>query len=189
MTNRMTTERSSAGSSKFLGAFIGVLFLVGCARDVEIPEQDTYTQPNWYAECEQEGSEGLLWWSDDFVYACGMGVSRFEQAAEAQAKSFAVNSYAERMNSEVESSTSINITEERKRSETDITYAVPLTAIREHLETKRSTYRFDGKYHVFLRLKMSAEDYEELKQGAIDEQNNDLSAVFGPGRMLNWRPA
>lgn len=177
------------GLAKYLSSLIGIFFLVGCAHDVEIPEQDTYTQPSWYAECEQEGSEGLLWWKGDFVYACGMGVSRFEQAAEAQAKSFAVNSYAERMNSEVESSTTINITEDTKRSETGITYAVPLTAIREQLEAKRSTYRFDGKYHVFIRLKMSAEDYEELKQGAIDERNNDRSTVFGPSRMLNWRPA
>lgn len=170
-------------------ACVGFFVLAGCAKHIEIPEQATYTQPSWYAECKQQGSEGLLWWSDDYVYACGMGVSRFEQAAEAQAKSFAVNSYAERLNSAVESTTNVTITEENKASQTSITHAVPLTEIRNQLEAKRATYRFDGKYHVFIRLKMSVEDYEQLKEGAIDAKANDLSAVPGSNGMLRGKTA
>ncbi|MDR9489783.1 MAG: hypothetical protein RI539_05505 [Spiribacter sp.] len=159
--------------------------LVGCASQQKIPEQDVYTQPNWYAECEQEGSEGLFWWGDDFVYACGMGVSRFEQAAEAQAKSFAVNSYAERINGRVESSTDILITDDQKNSETSILYEVPKTAIQEHLEAERSTYKFKGKYHVFLRLKMSVEDYEKLRQGVRNAEGDNLSRVFDHRGMFS----
>jgi hypothetical protein len=170
-------------------ACVGFFLLAGCAKHVQIPEQSTYTQPSWYAECEQQGSEGLLWWSGGYVYACGMGVSRFEQAAEAQANSFAINSYAERLNSAVESRTNINITEKTKESQTSITHAVPRTAIRNQLEAKRSTYRFDGNYHVFIRLKMSVEDYEQLKQGAKDAETTDLSSGRRSNRMLRGKAA
>ena len=164
---------------------ITLLLVAGCAKDRQIPEQETYAQPNWYAECEQKGSEGLLWWGSDYVYACGMGVSRFEHVAESHARSFAITSYDERIHGKAESSTNINITEDQKKSETNVTYMVPLTAIREQIEAKRSIYLYEGKYHVFIRLKMSVEDYENLKRGAIDERVNNASAVSDLDRMFN----
>src|SRR5210317_1035317 len=86
-----------------------VALMSACSTMKEIEVRETKANPKWYMDCEQIGSEGFLFWKDDYAYACGMGESKFEQASEAQAYAFAVKGFAERINGTVNSNTSIDI--------------------------------------------------------------------------------
>jgi len=87
-----------------------ILGLGACSSMKTIDVRETKANPNWYMDCEQIGSEGFLFWKDDYAYACGMGESKFEQASESQAYAFAVKGFAERINGEVNSSTTVELT-------------------------------------------------------------------------------
>ena len=88
----------------------GILGMLGaCTTMKTIDVRETKANPNWYMDCEQIGSEGFLFWKTDYAYACGMGESPYEQASEAQAYSFAVKGYAERINGTVNSFTEVDI--------------------------------------------------------------------------------
>ena len=72
------------GTVKALFASAMVATLVGCSGMKEIAERENYAEPDWYAKCAESGTEGLLWWKEEMVYACGGGQSRYFQAAEEQ---------------------------------------------------------------------------------------------------------
>jgi len=145
--------------------------LAGCSSMVEIPEADVYAQPKWYNDCKQSGTEGMFWWANDYAYACGAGVSQFEQAAESEAYAFAVKSFAERINGTLDSSTKVSIEDNSKTSKVEVNHSVSDTKIREHLEVKRDVYRYQGQHYVFVRLKMEKETFDRLMNEAGNATN------------------
>jgi len=147
--------------------------LAGCSGVQEISVRDTKAHPNWYVDCEQIGTEGFIFFNrQDYAYACGMGESKYEQASEAQAYAFAVKAFAERINGEVNSSTTIelkgNNNNESRETRTFVEHAVRKTSIREHLEVKRYSYELSttGRVHTYVRIKMPLEVFNGLLQEA-----------------------
>jgi hypothetical protein len=150
---------------------IGILAatVTGCSSMKTIEVRDTKAHPNWYVDCEQIGSEGWKFWNrDKFAYACGMGESIYEQAAEAQAYAFAVKGFAERINGSVNSSTSVDIIDDRRTTRTFVEHKVIDTVIREHLEVKKHSYQLAAttRVHTYVRIKMPLETFERLMQEA-----------------------
>jgi len=158
------------GVTKALVAGTTLAVLAGCSGMKEIQVRETKAHPNWYVDCEQIGSEGFLFWKDDYAYACGMGESKFEQASEAQAYAFAVKGFAERINGTVSSSTTVDITNETRNTRTLVEHKVSDTVIREHLEVKRYAYELGatGRVHTYVRIKMPLEVFDNLIQEAKD---------------------
>ena len=143
--------------------------LTGCSSMKTIEVRDTKAHPNWYVDCEQIGSEGWKFWNrDKFAYACGMGESIYEQAAEAQAYAFAVKGFAERINGSVNSSTVIDINNDKRTTRTLVEHKVVDTVIREHLEVKKHSYQLSatGRIHTYVRIKMPLKTFERLMQEA-----------------------
>lgn len=147
--------------------------LTGCSSMKTIEVRDTKAHPNWYVDCEQIGSEGWKFWNrDKFAYACGMGESLYEQAAEAQAYAFAVKGFAERINGSVNSSTTVDITDDKRTTRTVVEHKVVDTVIREHLEVKKHSYQLasTSRVHTYVRIKMPLETFERLMQEAKAEK-------------------
>jgi len=149
--------------------------LAGCSGMQEISVRETKAHPNWYVDCEQIGTEGFIFFNrKDYAYACGMGESKYEQASEAQAYAFAVKAFAERINGEVNSTTTVeltgNNTNENRNTRTFVEHAVSKTAIREHLEVKRHAYELSatGRVHTYVRIKMPLDIFNGLLQEAKD---------------------
>lgn len=138
--------------------------LGACSTMTTVAERDTYAEPNWYAKCKQIGNEGgfLFWFGTDYVYACGKGVSTFDQAAVAQAKTFALKGVAERIHSNIKASTKVDIKDETKVSRTTVEHIVNKTVVRQQLEDEKYTYKYSGKFHTFMRLKIEKEVFETL---------------------------
>ena len=164
------------GTLKALAAATIVVTMAGCSSMQEIEVRETKAHPKWYADCEQIGSEGFLFWKDDYAYACGMGESRFEQASEAQAYAFAVKGFAERINGTVNSSTVVDINNDTRSTRTVVEHKVSETVIREHLEVKRYAYELGatGRVHTYVRIKMPLDVFDRLIQEAKDAK---VSAV------------
>ena len=144
---------------------VGVLMTLGaCSSMTTTDIRDTKANPKWYADCEQIGSEGFLFWKDKYAYACGMGESKFEQASEAQAYAFAVKGFAERINGTVNSSTTVEIKNDIRTTRTFVEHSVQNTVIREHLEVKRKSYELveTGNVHTYVRIKMPLETFNNL---------------------------
>ena len=144
---------------------VGVLMTLGaCSSMTTTDIRDTKANPKWYADCEQIGSEGFLFWKDKYAYACGMGESKFEQASEAQAYAFAVKGFAERINGTVNSSTTVDIKNDIRTTRTFVEHSVQNTVIREHLEVKRKSYELveTGNVHTYVRIKMPLETFNNL---------------------------
>ena len=144
---------------------VGVLITLGaCSSMTTTDIRDTKANPKWYADCEQIGSEGFLFWKDKYAYACGMGESKFEQASEAQAYAFAVKGFAERINGTVNSSTTVDIKNDIRTTRTFVEHSVQNTVIREHLEVKRKSYELasTGNVHTYVRIKMPLETFNNL---------------------------
>lgn len=158
------------GTFKALVIATGIATLAGCSSMQEIEVRETKANPKWYMDCEQIGSEGFLFWKDDYAYACGMGESRFEQASEAQAYAFAVKGFAERINGTVNSSTVVDINNDVRTTRTVVEHKVSDTVIREHLEVKRYAYELGstGNVHTYVRIKMPLEVFDRLIQEAKD---------------------
>jgi len=171
------------GTLKAVALATGIATLAGCSGMKEIAVRETKAHPNWYVDCEQIGSEGFLFWKDDYAYACGMGESKFEQASEAQAYAFAVKAFAERINGELNSSTVVELTgnnsNENRTTRTYVEHTVQNTVIREHLEVKRYAYELGatGRVHTYVRIKMPLEVFNSLLQEAKDAKNAEISAV------------
>src|SRR5210317_1643851 len=123
-------------------ALIGIISVLGaCSSMTTIDIRETKANPKWYMDCEQIGSEGFLFWKDEYAYACGMGESLYEQASESQAYAFAVKGFAERVNGTVNSSTKVDINGNSRYDRTIVEHSVQNTVIREHLEVKRMSYQ------------------------------------------------
>ena len=164
------------GTLKALAIATGIATLAGCSSIQEIEVRETKGHPNWYVDCEQIGSEGFLFWKDDYAYACGMGESRFEQASEAQAYAFAVKGFAERINGTVNSSTVVDISNDTRNTRTIVEHSVQDTVIREHLEVERYSYQLvsTGRVHTYVRIKMPLEVFDRLIQEA---RNAKISSI------------
>ena len=125
---------------------VGVLAVTlgACSTMTTVAERDTYAEPKWYAKCKQIGNEGgfLFWFGTDYVYACGKGVSTFDQAAVAQAKTFALKGVAERIHSNIKASTKVDIKDETKVSRTTVEHIVNKTVVRQQLEDEKYTYKY-----------------------------------------------
>lgn len=139
-----------------------ILSLGACSSMKEIPERKAYAQPGWYQDCAQSGTEGFFWWKEDYVYACGAGESRYQQAAEEQMYAIAMNNFAKRINGKVNSETTIDIKNDNRNTSTFISYKVSDTAIRQHLEEERNTFVYAGKQYTFVKLKMPKKVFDQL---------------------------
>jgi hypothetical protein len=136
--------------------------LTACGSMKEIDNRKTYAQPKWYQDCAQSGKEGLFWWTKEYAYACGAGESRYAQAAEEQMYAIAMNNFAKRINSRVNSETEIKFVDDKKSTRTVISYRVTDTVIREHLQREVGHFTMAGKHYTFVRLKMPKEVFDQL---------------------------
>jgi len=172
-------EANMKGTLKALAATAIVVTMAGCSSMQEIEIRETKAHPNWYVDCEQIGSEGFLFWKDDYAYACGMGESRFEQASEAQAYAFAVKGFAERINGTVNSKTVVSIEDESRSTLTRVEHSVSDTVIREHLEVKRYAYELGntGRVHTYVRIKMPLDVFDRLITEAKDAKTTGISTA------------
>ena len=143
---------------------IGAVTLAGCSNVTEIPERETYAQPDWYIECVSSGTEGYFWNSKEFAYACGTGESRHQQAAEEQAYAFAMNSFAKRINGVVNSKTELNYENDKRQSKTSVSYHVKDTTIRSHIDVEKVTFIYQGKRHFFVKLKKPKNVFDALSE-------------------------
>ncbi|MAD26265.1 MAG: hypothetical protein CMO44_19070 [Verrucomicrobiales bacterium] len=145
---------------------VGTLLIAlgACSSMKTIDVRETKANPSWYMDCKQIGSEGFLFWKDDYAYACGMGESKFEQASESQAYAFAVKGFAERINGTVNSSTTVDIKNNNRDTRTFVEHLVQNTTIREHLEVKKYSYELSstGHVHTYVRIKMPLETFDRL---------------------------
>jgi hypothetical protein len=164
------------------GIIIGALTLLGAcsSKYVEISERDTYAQPKWYANCAETGTEGWFWWKEDYAYSCGAGESIFVQAAEEQMYAIAMNNFAKRINSKVNSETVLKFQDnngsEQRQTDTIISYKVDNTAIREHVSRETGTFKYAGKNFTFVKLSMRKDVFDallaEAKSANVIAQNN-----------------
>tara|TARA_B100001057_G_C22863421_1_gene955549 strand:- start:3458 stop:3976 length:519 start_codon:yes stop_codon:yes gene_type:complete len=150
-----------------LGALVTVVgMLNACSSYTTIAEREEYAQPKWYANCVETGSKGWFWWKQDYVFACGAGESIFQQAAEEQMYAIAMNNFAKRINSEVNSNTQLqfkgNNGAETKSTNTVISYVVKNTTIREHIAKETGTFKYQGKMYTFVKLRMNREIFDQL---------------------------
>jgi hypothetical protein len=144
---------------------VGLASMLGaCSTMKTIDVRETKANPNWYVDCEQIGSEGFLFWKDDYAYACGMGESIYEQASESQAYAFAVKGFAERINGTVNSKTVVDINNDSRNDQTRVEHIVKDTTIREHLEVKKYSYELasTGRVHTYVRIKMPLDVFDRL---------------------------
>lgn len=111
--------------------------LTACSSMQEVPERKTFAEPSWYQECATKGKEGWFWATKEYVYACGSGESRYQQAAVAQAETVALDSFAKRINTKVNSSTKIDIDNDKKTTRTLVSSSVSDTAIRDHSDSQK----------------------------------------------------
>lgn len=151
---------------KILIAVPLIALLSACSSMKEVEVRKTAVQPNWYAECEQRGKEGWFWAREGYVYSCGMGVSKHAQASEAQADAFALDSFAKRIGSRVNSLTRVEIIDEQKTTKTKVETSTNNTLIQNQMESKKYQYLLNGQYHTYVRLKMTEDTFNRLlRQG------------------------
>jgi hypothetical protein len=141
---------------------MAALTLVGCSSMKTVENRKTYAVPNWYADCQQSGVKGWFWFKKEYAYACGGGESIHAQAAEEQMYAIAMNNFAKRINSEVNSETKIVFDNDAKTTRTVISYIVRDTSIREHLKTESAHFTMNGRHHTFVRLEMPKAKFDEL---------------------------
>ena len=147
-----------------------VAALAACSSMKEIEERKTYAQPSWYQDCAQHGTEGWFWWEKEYAYACGAGESIHAQAAEEQMYAIAMNNFAKRINSEVNSETEIKFVNDKKTTFTRISYAVKNTTIREHLNREVGQFTMNGRHYTFVRLKMPKAVFDQLIAEAKEQK-------------------
>lgn len=174
------------GTLKALVIGTTIATLAGCSGMKELEVRETKAHPNWYADCEQIGAEGFLFWKTDYAYSCGMGESKYEQASESQAYAFAVKGFAERINGEVNSKTLVDIQGkngvETRVTQTIVEHSTRNTSIREHVEVKKYAYELGatGRVHTYVRIKMPLEVFNGLLQEAKDAKNARISSNSTP---------
>jgi len=151
---------------KALLAISMVSILSACSSMKEIEVRKTAAHPSWYADCEQRGKEGWFWAREGYVYSCGMGESRYQQASEAQADAFALDGFAKRLGSRVNSLTKVEIIDERKATQTRVETSTGNQLIQDQLESKKHQYSLNGQYYTYVRLKMTEDTFNRLKAKA-----------------------
>lgn len=139
-----------------------VAALTACSGMKTVEERKSYAVPDWYQDCQQSSVKGYFWWKKEFANACGGGESTYAQAAEEQMYAIAMNNFAKRINSEVNSVTEIKFDNDRKSTYTKISYVVKDTTIREHLRTETAHFTMNGKHHTFVRLEMPKAVFDQL---------------------------
>jgi hypothetical protein len=155
---------------KKLALLLVAVLLTACGSMKEIEERKTYAEPGWYQDCAQAGTEGWFWFAKDYAYACGAGESIHAQAAEEQMYAIAMNNFAKRINSEVNSETEIKFVDDRKSTFTRISYVVKNTTIREHLQRELGHFTMNGRHYTFVRLKMPKAVFDQLIAEAKDQK-------------------
>ena len=139
-----------------------VAVLTACSGMKTVETRKEYAMPDWYQECQQAGVKGYFWWKKEFAYACGGGESVHAQAAEEQMYAIAMNNFAKRINSEVNSETKIDFVNDKKNTKTSISYVVKNTTIREHMKTETAQFTMQGRHYTFVRLEMPKEVFNQL---------------------------
>lgn len=134
----------------------------GCSTMQDVENRKTYAQPSWYMACAQAGVEGFFWWKKEFAYACGAGESNYAQAAEEQMYAIAMNNFAKRINSTINSETTIEFVDDKKTSRSFISYKVSDTSIREHLNRELGQFTMNGRHYTFVKLKMPKKVFDQL---------------------------
>jgi hypothetical protein len=147
-----------------------VAMLTACGSMKAVEERKTYAQPSWYQDCAQAGTEGWFWWTKEYAYACGAGESIHAQAAEEQMYAIAMNNFAKRINSEVNSETTIDFVNDKKNTRTTISYVVKNTTIREHLNREMGQFTMNGRHYTFVRLKMPKAVFDQLITEAKEQK-------------------
>ena len=141
---------------------VATTLITGCSSMKTVETRKEYAMPDWYQECQQAGVKGYFWWKKEFAYACGGGESVHAQAAEEQMYAIAMNNFAKRINSEVNSETVIDIVNDKKSTHTKISYVVKSTTIREHMRTETAQFTMSGRHYTFVRLEMPKEVFNQL---------------------------
>jgi hypothetical protein len=141
---------------------VATSLITGCSSMKSVETRKEYAQPDWYQECQQAGVKGYFWWKKEFAYACGGGESVHAQAAEEQMYAIAMNNFAKRINSEVNSETVIDIVNDKKSTHTKISYVVKNTTIREHMRSETAQFTMNGRHYTFVRLEMPKEVFDTL---------------------------
>jgi hypothetical protein len=136
--------------------------LTACSGMKTVEERKSYAVPGWYQDCQQSSAKGWFWWKKEFANACGGGESVYAQAAEEQMYAIAMNNFAKRINSEVNSETEILFVNDKKSTKTRISYVVKDTTIREHLRTETAHFTMQGKHYTFVRLEMPKAVFDQL---------------------------
>ena len=173
------------GLTKAIATGALLIGLGACSSTTVISERDSYAQPKWYASCAQSGAEGYFWWKEEFAYACGAGESIHQQAAEEQMYAIAMNNFAKRINSKVNSETVLKFSDnngsEQRQTDTIISYKVDNTAIREHVSRETGTYKYAGKTYTFVKLAMRKDVFDALlaegKSANVIAQNNTSRVI------------
>ena len=146
------------------------LVLGACSGMTNIPDRDEYAPPKWYSNCVESGASGYFWWKQEYAFACGAGESIFQQAAEEQMYAIAMNNFAKRINSQVNSETTMEVKDnngtESRQTLTRIQYVVKNTTIREHIAKETGTFKYQGKMYTFVKLRMNKEIFDALVQEA-----------------------
>ena len=164
-----------------IGALVTIVgMLQACSGMVTIAEREDYAQPKWYANCVESGTTGWFWWKEEYAYACGAGESIFQQAAEEQMYAIAMNNFAKRINSAVNSETKLEFLEkngkETKNTRTVISYVVNDTTIREHIAKETGTFKYQGRMYTFVKLRMNKQVFDQLvaeaKNAKVIASNN-----------------
>jgi hypothetical protein len=135
---------------------------IGCSSMKSIESRTNYANPDWYATCAQSGKGGYFWWAKEYAYACGAGESLYAQAAEEQMYAIAINNFAKRINSEVNSETEIIFVNDAKSAKTRISYSVKNTALREHSKLENGHFTMNGRHYTFVRLGMPKATFDQL---------------------------
>ena len=82
----------------------------------------------------------------------------------------AMNNFAKRMNSQVNSETTMEFKDnngtESRQTLTRIQYTVKNTSIREHIAKETGTFKYQGKMFTFVKLRMSKDVFDQLVQEA-----------------------
>ena len=166
------------------------VLMSACSTMTTVVEKDTDVVPNWYMKCKDTGTEGWFWWSKDYYYACGSGVSGFKEAAYDKATQIAKTKIADRINGEVNKRTTIEYndagSEESLTSSTQsqmlIVNKITDTAVRHYSQNDGYLYKRNGVYHYFVMVKVEKSIIDSLvteakaKSTKIDTNSINKSA-------------
>ena len=141
---------------------------------VEVLTMSATAGHDWLQASLQEDEE-------EYAYACGAGESIFQQAAEEQMYAIAMNNFAKRINSEVNSETKLEFNDnngsESRKTKTVISYVVKNTTIREHIAKETGTFKYQNKQFTFVKLRMNKQIFDalvaEAKNAKVIAQNNN----------------